>query len=81
MAAKPDPREAFVSVNASRHLTSLPDKATDDLRYFAKRAAEGRPITFEALAEWMRQHYEIDIGRTRLHTLARAKGIAPWWKP
>ena len=81
MATKPDPREAYVSLNASRHLNTLPAKAAEDLKYFAKRAAEGRPITFEALATWMQEHYGIEIGRRRLITLARAKGIATWWKP
>lgn len=81
MPAKPDPREAYVALNASRHLNELPAKAADDLKYFAKRATDGRPITFEALAEWMREHYGIHIGRRRLSTLARVKGIAPWWKP
>ena len=81
MSAKPDPREAYVSLNASRHLNELPNKAVDDLKFFAKRAADGRPITFEALAGWMHDKYGIEIGRRRLITLARAKGIATWWKP
>ena len=80
MPSKPDPREAYVSQNVSRHLNDLPTKAVDDLRYFAKRATEGRPITFDALAEWMREHYGIDSRRRRMATLAKGKGIVPWWK-
>lgn len=81
MSAKPDPREAYVQINASRHLTALPAKAVEDLKFFAKRAADGRPITFESLAAWMQERYGIEIGRRRLSTLARTKGIVPWWKP
>lgn len=79
--ATADPREAYVELNASRHLNELPAKAVEDLKYFATRASEGRPITVEALLAWMREHYGIEIGRSRLATLARTKGITPWWKP
>ncbi len=76
-----DPREAFAEGHSSlSHKTQkLTDQAADDLRYFAKLAEQGKPVTFAGLQEWMRDKHGIQAGRTRLKSLIRTAGGEPWF--
>lgn len=76
---KPDPRESYLAANPRRGSATLPKAAVDDLKFFAKRAEEGRVMAFTALTKWMLEKHGIAVGRIRLHTLAKAEGITPWW--
>jgi hypothetical protein len=53
--------------------------AIDDLRYFEKRAAEGAPIKFDALANYMQEKHGLRLGQSGMHTLCTRQGIKPWW--
>lgn len=76
-----DPREAFLESNLSRHSLGLTPEALEDLRFFAKRAKENKPITVLALLKWFKEKHGLKFGRTRLYSLAIENGIEPWWKP
>lgn len=75
-----DPRLAFAEQNLCKHKKALPEKAIDDLRFFGKLAAQGRPIGIPALQKWMLDNHGVKLGRTRLHSIAEAAGVEPWWK-
>lgn len=75
-----DPRERYIDRNMSAWAAKLCPKAVEDLKYFAKRASEGRPITIVALQKWMLDNYQQKIGVHKLATIAREHGIEPWWR-
>lgn len=81
-APKPadDPRERYIDRHMSAWAIKLSPKAIDDLKYFAKRAAEGRPITIAALQKWMLDNHKQKIGVHKLSSIAREHGIEPWWR-
>lgn len=75
-----DPRERYLERNMSAWAVKLSPKAIEDLKYFAKRASEGRPITLAALQKWMLDSHKQKIVAHKLATLAREHGIEPWWR-
>jgi hypothetical protein len=77
--AKIDPRDAFIDQNLSKHGKTVPEGVIDDLRHFAKRAAEGRTISLVALTKYMKEKRGFTAGHRRLHTIALKNGIEPWW--
>jgi hypothetical protein len=75
----PDAREAFLQRNVSPWQMQLSPAALDDVRYFAKRAAEGRPLTIRAFERWLNEKHQLKIGRERLAKLCLDHDIKPWW--
>lgn len=78
-----DPREVFLQSNVSKRkaadMLELPKKGVDDLKFFAQKSAEGRPIRWEGLRAWFRKQYGLDVGRKSLARLATQNGVKPWW--
>lgn len=77
-----DERETFLQervTNRGRAVHLTPE-AIEDLRYFQKRADEGKPMPFESLAEWLESKRGITAGRRGLYTACVVNGITPWWK-
>ena len=81
MTKTSDPRDAYIAQNTLRGHAKLSGKAMEDVKFFAQRAKEGRPISFQAMVDWLHDKHGITVGRGRLYTLAVANGIEPWWRP
>lgn len=72
-------RENYLKQHGNSLKADLPPKALDDLRFYAKAAAEGRTLSWRALSEWMASKHKVTMGRRRLATVAEQHGIKPWW--
>lgn len=65
--------------NANRSVATK--ELVDDLKFFAKRAKEGRVISREGLVEFInKKHNDCHRGRSMLWNIAKQNGIEPWWK-
>ena len=60
---------------------TLPPEAVDDLKFFGKKAKEGRPITRDGLRKWMLKKYSLNLGRMALYKQCIENGVEPWWRP
>ena len=74
-----DPRDAAIESSLKRTRATVPDKVVEDLKYFAEKAKAGRAISIAALLQYMEDHNQFKVARYRLHTIAKANGITPWW--
>lgn len=74
-----DVRDTFIAGFAKRQPDEFSAAALDDLKFFAKRADEGRPLSFVGLQKWFLDKHSIKAGRRRLHNVATRHGLEPWW--
>ncbi|HET8883016.1 MAG TPA: hypothetical protein VFM56_12645 [Solimonas sp.] len=74
-----DPRDTFVDRFAKRTPAKVDAQVVDDLRYFAKRAAEDKEISITGLLQFFAEQRGVVLKRYRLATIARENGIEPWW--
>lgn len=88
MASKPkqpastDKLDAFLRANQAGHIpVDLPPKAIEELRYLEGEAKKGRRMSNKALQRWIKEAHGVEIGITRLHTIATENGITPWFRP
>ncbi len=73
--------DALIDANVRGHMKyKLTDRLADELRHFAKRADEGRPIKRDALVDYLRKEHNMPtIGPMGVAKLLREVGATPWF--
>lgn len=71
--------DALIASTPKRQYQDLPDKAKDDIRYLAARAAEGKAISFDGLKDYLQKTYNFSAGRVRMQNLLTEMGLKAWW--
>lgn len=73
--------EAFVTERESRSTRRpISPELAAHLRQFADFAEAGRPVSGNAVVEFIKKHHGISIGSDRLLTMFETLGLKPWWR-
>jgi hypothetical protein len=79
MSNQEDKREAYIARCPKGGSAGAPKEVIDDLRYFRKRHDEGSSISIKGLIDYFLNERSFSAKRARLHNIAKANGIEPWW--